>query len=256
MASRRSVLKFGLCGCLACAVKEFTPGIGPAHADQPAEVLGNGYAMHFVGAQRDTVMHGKLAAALDLRTLAKTAHLYGIGPIEHLRGEVTIANSRPALARVDPQGAVKVQESFEAGVPFFVWAEVPSWQTIALPAQVRSFGELEKLLPDAAAAAGVDLKRPLPFLLRGRTDLIEFHVLNRVGDEPHNPEKHKHIQKVFEAESVDAIIVGFYAPATRGIFTPMDSAIHIHFQSANNGISGHVQNLRMAEGVTVAFPAA
>ena len=62
-------------------------------------------------------MNGKLAAALDLKTLAGRTHLYGLGPIEQLRGE----------ARVAPDGTVNVTDSFDAGVPFFVWAEVPHW---------------------------------------------------------------------------------------------------------------------------------
>jgi hypothetical protein len=41
-----------------------------------------GYDLRFIGAQRETVTHGKLAAALDLRPLANTAHLYAVGPIE------------------------------------------------------------------------------------------------------------------------------------------------------------------------------
>ena len=65
-------------------------------------------------------MNGKLAAALDLKTLAGRPHLYGLGPIEQLRGEVTIADSRPALARVGSDGMVNVTGSFDAGVPFFV----------------------------------------------------------------------------------------------------------------------------------------
>jgi hypothetical protein len=51
-------------------------------------------------------MNGKFAAALDLNALAGRPHLCGLGPIEHLRGEVTISDSRPALARVGPDGAV------------------------------------------------------------------------------------------------------------------------------------------------------
>jgi hypothetical protein len=82
-------------------------------------------------------MNGKLAAALDLRTMADRRHLYGIGPIEQLRGDVTIADSRPALARVASDGTVKVTQSFETGVPFFVWAEVPLWRQTPIPSEVR-----------------------------------------------------------------------------------------------------------------------
>jgi len=76
-------------------------------------VGGEGHELWFIGAQRQTIMNGKLAAALDLRTLADRPHLYGLGPLEQLRGDATIADSRPALARVGPDGMVKVTQSFD-----------------------------------------------------------------------------------------------------------------------------------------------
>ena len=254
MVSRRSMLKagFGMCGCAGCGVVHDLAGL--ARADAPVRIHGPGYELRFIGAQRETVMHGKLAAALDLRTLTKVPHLYAVGPIEELRGEVTIAEGRPSLARVGTDGAVRVSESFEAGAPFLVWAQVPTWQTLPIPHEVHSFAELETFVPRAAASAGLDPQQPLPFLIRGEQNLIEFHVLNRVGDAPHGMEMHKKIQVVFELAQVDAIIVGFHSAAHRGIFTPMDSAMHIHFQTADNGKSGHIQKLKLGKGLSLAFP--
>jgi acetolactate decarboxylase len=254
MVSRRSVLKagFGLCGCAACG--GFGQRATPARADAATRIQGPGYDLRFIGAQRETIMHGKLAAMLDLRTLTKVRHLYAVGPIEQLRGEVTIAEGRPSLARVGADGAVHVSESFEAGAPFLVWAEVPVWQTVPIPSEVRSFADLEAFVPRAALSAGLDPQQPLPFLIRGRHDLIEFHVLNRVGDAPHGMEMHKKIQVAFELARVDAIIVGFHSAAHRGIFTPMDSAMHIHFQTADNSKSGHIQKLELGKHLSLAFP--
>jgi acetolactate decarboxylase len=255
MVSRRSVLKagLGLCGCAACGAFDDLAS-PPGRADTPTRIQGPGYDLRFIGAQRETVMHGKLAAALDLRILAKTPHLYAIGPIEQLRGEVTIADSRPSLAWVGPDGAVRVTESFEAGAPFLVWAEVPAWQALPIPPEVRSFPDLEAFVPRAAASAGLDPHNPLSFLICGRQELIEFHILNRTGDAPHGMEMHKKIQAVFELTQTEAIIVGFHSAAHRGIFTPMDSAMHIHFQTADNSKSGHIQKLELGKDLSLAFP--
>src|SRR3954470_20917046 len=157
MVSRRSVLKAGLslCGCLGCGAEGLDSVANTAHAGQPTSIQGPGYELRFIGAQRETIMNGKLAAALDLRTFSGTRHLYGIGPIEQLRGEVTIVDSRPSLARVGPNGSIKVTESFEAGAPFLVWAEVPAWRTLSIPPEVRSFADLEAFVPRAASAAGL-----------------------------------------------------------------------------------------------------
>jgi hypothetical protein len=218
-------------------------------------VGGEGYELWFIGAQRQTIMNGKLAAALDLRTLADRPHLYGLGPLEQLRGEATIADSRSALARVGPDGMVKVTQSFDAGVPFFVWAEVPRWIEILFPTEIRSFEDLEQFIPRAAAAAGLDAEKPLPFLVRGRQDLIEFHVLNRIGDAPHNMEMQEKIKVKFELSEAEAMIVGFHSTRHRGVFTPGDSNIHIHFQTPDNSQSGHIEKLKIGGGARLCLPA-
>jgi alpha-acetolactate decarboxylase len=257
MISRRNVLKMSLtvCGCVACGLG-ISAFADRALADSPTVIKGAGYDLWFIGGQRETIMNGKLAAALDLKTLASRQHLYGIGPIEQLRGEVTIANSRPALARVAPDGTVKVTQNFEAGVPFFVWAEVPQWRQIPIPADVHSSEDLERFVPKAAAAVGLDADKPLPFLVGGREELIEFHIVNRIGDEPHNMEMHKKIQVAFELEKAEATIVGFHSTKHRGIFTPGDSNIHIHFQTADNTKSGHIQKLQLGRSTILSLPAA
>jgi acetolactate decarboxylase len=258
MVTRRSILRAGLslCGCAACGAAACDHLASAVHAQAPTRVQERGYDLRFVGAQRETVMNGKFAAALDLRMLAKTRHLYGIGPIEQLRGEVTIADSRPSLARIGPDGAVRVTESFETGVPFFVWAEVPIWQTVPIPPEVRSFADLQAFVPRAAASAGLDPQKPLPFLIRGRQSLIEFHILNRIGDAAHGMEMHRKIQVVFELAQTEAIMVGFHSAAHRGIFTPMDSTIHIHFQTTDNSKSGHVQKLELGNDLSLSIPSA
>jgi acetolactate decarboxylase len=207
-------------------------------------VGGGGYELRFIGAQRETIMNGKLAAALDLRTLADRPHLYGLGPLEQLRGEATIADSRPALAHVGPGGMVKVTQSFDAGVPFFVWAEVPRWIEIPFPTEIRSFEDLEQFVPRAAAAAGLDAEKPLPFLVSGRQDLIGFHILDRIGDAPHDIEMHEKIKVKFELVKTEATI-GFHSTRHRGVSTPGDSNIHIHFQTPDNSQSGHIEKLKI-----------
>jgi hypothetical protein len=90
------------------------------------------------------------------------------------------------------------------------------WRAMPIPPGVRSFGDLETFVPQAAAAAGLNPDQPLPFLIRGRADLIDFHVLNRIGNDPHNAEIHKKIQIAFELTQPDAMIVGFYSKLHRG----------------------------------------
>jgi acetolactate decarboxylase len=200
--------------------------------------------------------NGRLAAILDLKSLAGQPDVYGIGPIEQLRGEVTIINGRSALATVASDGSVRVKESFATGAPFFVWSKVPVWRPMRVPAEVRSFDDLERFIPKAAAEAGLDPDKPLPFLVSGREDLIEFHILNRIGDGPHNLEMLKGIQVTFLSEREEAVIIGFHSAKHRGIFTPADSNIHMHFQVPDTSRSGHITKLGLGFGTTLSLPAA
>jgi hypothetical protein len=143
---RRAVIT--LLGCAACAALAMSSKYRALAIDpvQHNEIDGRGYKLWFIGGMRDAIMIGRREATLDLRTLKEQSHLYGVGPIEGLTGEVTIADSRPSLARVGPDHRVHVTENFEAGAPFFVGAEVPAWRDVphvppARQAKPRSFGQ-------------------------------------------------------------------------------------------------------------------
>jgi hypothetical protein len=114
MLTRRHLLHTSLfTGCAVCAALA-TSRPSTAEVVAPSKISGPGYDLSFLGSQRQTIMTGDRAAHLDLRTLKGRPHLYGIGPIEGLTGEVTIADSRPSLARVGADGLVHVTESYEA----------------------------------------------------------------------------------------------------------------------------------------------
>ena len=67
-------------------------------------------------------------------------------------------------------------------------------------------------------------------------------------------EAHKKIQIPFELQSQDVTLVGFWSNQHQGIFTPMDTNMHVHFQTADNTASGHVQGLDLAEGMRLGLP--
>jgi acetolactate decarboxylase len=255
MLTRRHLLHAGYAtGCAACAALvagRFSRAL--AGAATPAEINGPGYALRFVGSQRETIMMGKRSALLDLRTLKDRPHLYGVGPIEGLTGEVTIADSRPALARVGIDRLVHVTEAYEAGMPFFVWAEVSVWQTVAVPSDVRSFKDLETFVGSAGAKAG--LTEAFPFVVTGRPELIDFHIVDARPDTSPGMAEHAKIQIQFAVRRQEATLVGFWSSQHQGIFTPMGTNMHVHFQTTDNKLSGHVQGLDMApSGTALGLP--
>jgi acetolactate decarboxylase len=67
-------------------------------------------------------------------------------------------------------------------------------------------------------------------------------------------EAHKKIQVPFELHSKDAMFVGFWSSQHQGVFTPMGTNMHAHFQTLDNKISGHVQGLKLAQGMRLSLP--
>src|SRR5438105_2840787 len=114
MLSRRGLLHHGFASCCAACAALAVSSRYPAIAIDTLhnEIDGSGYKLWFIGGMRDAIMNGRREAALDLRTLKNQSHLYGIGPIEGLSGEVTIADSRPSLARVGADNTVHVTQDF------------------------------------------------------------------------------------------------------------------------------------------------
>ncbi len=255
MLTRRHLLHTGLfTGCAVCAALT-TSRLSTAGATDfvaPSRINGPGYELSFVGSQRQTIMTGDRAAHLNLRTLKDRPHLYGVGPIEGMTGEVTIADSRPSLARVGADHLLHVTESYEAGMPFFVWAEVSTWQPQELPDEVQIYAQLEKFVGEAGARAG--LTQAFPFLMTGRPELIDFHIVNATPDTPPGVDAHQKIQIPFELRGQDVTFVGFWSSQHQGVFTPMGTNMHAHFQTRDNKASGHVQGLKLAQGMTLSLP--
>jgi acetolactate decarboxylase len=255
MLTRRQLFHTGLVtGCAACAALAANRSLAASTTDvaAPDKIDGPGYSLWYLGSQRQTIMTGDRAAHLDLRTLKGRSHLYGIGPIEGLTGEVTIADSRPSLARVGVDHGVRVTESYEAGVPFFVWAEVSAWQTQRIPDELHTYAELERFVGEAGAHAG--LTQAFPFVMTGRPELIDFHIVNATPATPPGAEAHQKIQVPFELRGQEVKFVGFWSSQHQGVFTPMGTNMHAHFQTLDNKVSGHVQGLKLAQGMTLGLP--
>jgi acetolactate decarboxylase len=67
-------------------------------------------------------------------------------------------------------------------------------------------------------------------------------------------EDHQKIQIPFELNGQDVTLVGFWSNQHQGVFTPMGTNMHAHFQTLDNKVSGHVQGLKLAHDMTLGLP--
>ena len=199
------------------------------------------------------------AGTSEIEALSAVPHLYGLGPLEGLRGEVSIFGSVPSIARIEREMVVTAA-SWRARACFLVWAQVPAWfersfdrSKEAIPAGLDG---IEREVVALAREAGLDPDRPLPFRVRATAVEATFHVLDKRDGLPHNPERHEQakVRRTLERAAVE--LVGFYSRHHRGIFTPGESNVHVHLQTEDGRISGHLETIRLAPGARIAVPAA
>ncbi|UPK37823.1 acetolactate decarboxylase [Bradyrhizobium sp. 186] len=209
------------------------------------EIRGAGYVLRYAGSIREAIMMGKRDAVLDLRMLKGTSHLWGLGALGGLTGEITIADGLSLLARVGTDRSIQVTEGYDGDAKICVWAEVPSWQITPVPPDIRTYSELETFVGDAGKKAG--LSQAFPFVVTGRPKQIAFHVVDAKPDALPGTDAHQAIQIPFEVHRSEATPVGFWSSQHEGIFTPKGSKIHVHFQSRDNKASGHVQALDLTQ---------
>jgi acetolactate decarboxylase len=205
------------------------------------------------GAQRD-VLAGDIRGRVELEPLTDLQDLYGLGPLEGVKGEITILDSTTYIARVTGDNRVSVETGFHQRACFLVYSQIPRWRKVDLPDHVRDEQSLEQELPRLATEYGLDPSHPFPFLLRGQPDCVVFHVLNKTDDLLHSPEQHEKAKVKFVLEKTEVEIIGFHSHKHRGIFTPGHSSIHIHLKSKDGSVSGHVDTLSFPEGIDLFFP--
>ena len=228
----------------------------------PAESAGRGLkiestrlegGVRWIGAQRD-VLGGDIRGHAALVDLAAIPHLYGLGPLEGVRGEVSIFGGLPSIARIHA-GAVVTTETWDARACFLVWAQVASWSERSLASALAGLDPVEHAVVALARERGLDLDRPFPFRIRGVAAAATLHVLDKRDGLPHNSERHEQakVRQTLEGTAVE--LIGFYSRQHRGVFTPRDSNVHVHLRTEDGQVSGHLEDIQLELGARVAVPA-
>jgi acetolactate decarboxylase len=222
-------------------------------AGAPVERPSDG-TVAWAGSQRQAVHAGDVGPKVRLSELAARPHLYAIGPLEGLTGEITVLDGNAAITTV-VNGNVRTGNSLDHGAAFLVWTYAAAWSTTPLPADARTMEQLEATLPATARSAGFDGTAPVAFRIEGTVETLNYHVLNRAAGTPLTAEAHEASKAHFALTGRRVHLVGFYSTQHRGVFTPGTSNIHLHVVSDDGLLAGHVESFTLAPGATLLFPA-
>jgi hypothetical protein len=217
-----------------------------------------GGAVHVWGNLHAVMMEGDTAAVVSLETLTPDSTLYAVGAVAGLNGEITIVAGDVWLATPgegDDATCTRTRAS-DARAALLIAARVPAWRDVPIEEAIP-FDSLDARVAALAAAAGVDVAAPFPFVIEGPLTDLEWHVVDGRRVVPGRTGHAAHLEASVRRtlEFAYAALVGFHSSAHEGVFTHFGSHTHIHAVIPAAQTAGHVDHVVIEPGATLRVPA-
>ncbi|MFT5780404.1 MAG: alpha-acetolactate decarboxylase [Crocinitomicaceae bacterium] len=212
------------------------------------------FIVKYEGALKNMMHKGDLSAKADLSDLKNIDHLYALGAIENLKGEIQIFDGKPFNTHVT-DSLLDFDYSFNKKASLIVYASVDKWKSIAIPDSIKSYEQLELYIEKSAKENHVNSEKPFPFLLEGTPESFDWHVINwKDGDTEHTHEKH--ISSGLSGTIINRKVqmLGFYSNSHHTIFTHHTTNMHIHVKTDDSKIAGHVDGFTLGKGMILKLP--
>lgn len=197
------------------------------------------------GSLRNTMWNGQQAGIIAMDSLMLPG-MYGLGPLEYLRGEITLLDGKPIVSFMADDTTVIVEQHPNAKAPFFVRQQVKEWLTVDLTAEVVDLPSLDAFLMKLQSHK----EEPFFFRLRGTVREAEAHVMDLPpGTVLEGPSLAHATQKTFTVRDAEVELVGVFSTKHHAVFTHHGSNIHVHMVTADGLLMGHLDRLRMDASV-------
>ena len=172
----------------------------------------------------------------------KGQHLYAIGPVENLRGEILVWDGKPFVAAITDDQKPYLQKNVQSlKAIFLVYADISQWDTVLLTNKISSLIDLEKTIIRAAYNHGSDTATAFPFLIFGKVKEGSGHIMYKDSTVTAiTPATLKDANHKNSFSNQYAQMLGFYSQHHQTIFTHHDSFLHIHYRMANKYQAGHL----------------
>lgn len=208
--------------------------------------------VHIVGAMKNVMWKGQLQGTINLDTIANKQNLYGLGPMEGLAGELLIINGIAYKSAVVSATEMKVEKTFKAKAPFFVYGYADAFKEFTIPAAVNDLAQLEDFLEKKMEK----IQDPFIFRIKGTVKSALIHVVNLPeGSKVSSPDEAHKGQVNYPIENKAVEIVGFFSRNHQSVFTHHDTFMHLHLITEDGSMMGHLDAVQFQPGkVTLYLP--
>jgi len=201
-----------------------------------------------------TIMSGDISSTISLDSLQRKKHLFALGAVENLKGEIQIFDGNPSNSSVI-NDSIKITDTYNLNASLLVYSQVKEWNTFKVDDN-KTKSQLETKIFELAKANGVDTETPFPFLIEGTVASLDWHVINwKDGDMVHNHKKHKESGLNGTLNNREVVIIGFYSTKHKAVFTHHTTNMHMHFKTADNTLAGHVDDV-IVNSIKIKLPKA
>jgi len=214
-----------------------------------------GFKVEYRGALKNIMHKGDLSAQVDLNDFKDSEHLYALGAVENLKGEILILDGQAFISSVKNEELV-IDSSFDHKATLVVYAAVRDWNSIDIPNKISTYEELEQFIEHSANEQGIDTEEPFPFLVKGTPASFDWHVIDwPEGDTEHSHQKHVESGLNGKLEKKAVEILGFYSKHHHAVFTHHTTNMHLHVKTTDDSISGHLDGITLGNGMSLELPA-
>lgn len=211
--------------------------------------------LQVVGAMKNVMWKGQLQGFINLDTIKNQNHLYGMGPIEELSGEILILDGHFYQSKVRSDSSMNVIESSKVKAPFFAYQNIENWKEIVLPDSVVDLKTLENyLIASKASLLNTGLAQPFFFKISAKIDGANIHIVNHPkGQKVKSPADAHQGQKNYNLHSEKVEILGFFSTNHQTIFTHHDTFLHLHLITEDKTKMGHLESVQFQKGTITFF---
>lgn len=208
-------------------------------------------AMH--GSIREQMQAGRCDEGVALRPLLKQPHLYAIGPLAGLRGELLVWDGTVFSSRSAANGGCAVRIEPDARAAFLVASHVKRWRDVPVPDDVVTLADLERWLPAAAAKLGLATDRAHTVRLFASVTSARLHVVDLAPDAPLDPAAFAAAQRTIELAGAPVQLLGFLSPPGESTCPIGSPPLHLHLRTLLGDVVGHVEDLVLSPGAQAEF---
>ena len=216
------------------------------------------WKVEHAGALSNVMKKNDLSAYISLDSLSNKPHLYAVGALEGLKGEIIISNSKPIIAKVDKEDEENdyiIDNTYHHKAAFLVYAQVEHWEQVEIPVEIKTRYDLERFIKKQAKGRGIPEKEAFPFLIEGLISSFSWHIVD--WDETDSVHTHeKHIKSGLYHGKVEEMVqlIGFYSPKHHGVFTHHSSNMHLHVLKQDHTFGAHLDDFVLGERMILKLP--